>query len=57
MIALLLPIIVCVFFLGWIMYWVGDTGGAPKRRQAKPVKDKITIGAIVREENQEILVH
>jgi flagellar basal body-associated protein FliL len=57
MIALLLPVIVCIFILGWIMYWVGDNSNAQKNRHAKPVKDNVTIGAIVREENQEILAH
>ncbi len=57
MIALLLPIIVCVFFLGWIMYLVGDNAGAQKTRHAKPDKDNVEIGAIVMEENQEILAH
>jgi len=56
MIALLLPVIVCVFFLGWIMYWVGDNAKTSKNR-AKPVKNNVTIGAIVMEENQEIQAH
>ena len=30
MIALLLPVIVCIFILGWIMYWVGDNAQPPK---------------------------
>jgi hypothetical protein len=55
MIALLLPVFVCVFVLGWIMYWVGDSATSQKTTQAKTVKDNLTIGAIVHEENEEIL--
>lgn len=57
MIALLLPVILCVFVIGWIMYWIGDNASTQKTRQAKPVKDNVTIGAIVMEENQKILAH
>jgi flagellar basal body-associated protein FliL len=54
MIALLLPVIVCVFFLGWIMYWVGGDTKTSKNK-SNPEKDNVTIGAIVMEENEEIL--
>ena len=55
MIALLLPVFVCVFVIGWIMYWVGESATSHKTTQAKTVKDNVTIGAIVLEENEEIL--
>jgi len=34
MIALLLPVIVCVWFLGWVMYWLGGS----KPVKSKPIK-------------------
>jgi len=54
LIALLLPVIVCVFFLGWIMYWFGGDTKTSKNK-SKPAKNNVTIGAIVIEENEEIL--
>jgi hypothetical protein len=33
--VLLLPVIVCVYVLGWVMYWVGDS----KPVKTKPIKE------------------
>jgi flagellar basal body-associated protein FliL len=56
LVALLLPVILCVFILGWVMYWVGDNS-KNKTQPTKASKNNITIGAIVKEEEQEILAH
>lgn len=55
--VLLLPVIVCIFLVGWAMYITGQSGsGAIKRtRQTKQVKDHVTISAIPFEETQEVL--
>lgn len=37
MIALLLPVIVCVFVLGWVMYWLGDNSGTVKTERTEVV--------------------
>ncbi len=59
MTVLLLPVFACMFLLGWVMYWVGDSASPQKNKhtKAKPVKDNITIGVIPLEENQEILAN
>jgi Na+-transporting methylmalonyl-CoA/oxaloacetate decarboxylase gamma subunit len=54
LVALCLPVIVFVFLLGWVMYWVGDNARS-QTKTAKPSKDNITIGAIVTEDEKEIL--
>jgi len=49
LLALLLPIILCVFILGWTMYWLGDT-----HKTKQKTKDNITIGPIA--ETEETIV-
>jgi len=34
LLILLLPIIACVFIIGWIMYWTGDNAKAAKPHKA-----------------------
>jgi hypothetical protein len=55
--VLLLPVIACLFIVGWVMYLSGQDGsGTPQKvRQTRPVKDHVTIGVIPLEESQEIL--
>jgi hypothetical protein len=53
---LLLPVIVCIFFAGWVMYIAGRPGsGTPQKiKQVKPASDNVTIGVLPIEESQEI---
>ncbi len=53
---LLLPLVVCLFAVGWIMYVTGQVRStAPqKAEQTKQKEDYLTIGAIPFEEKQEI---
>jgi len=53
MTIVLLPIIVCLFFAGWLMYWVGEPRG---NKRAKITTDHITIGAITLEEEKKVRV-
>jgi flagellar basal body-associated protein FliL len=60
--VLLLPVIVCMFLVGWAMYVTGQAASrAPqnptKTRQTKQAKDHVTIGVIPVEESQEIVAH
>lgn len=34
LIALMLPVIVCVFIFGWVMYWIGGNGKRKVERSA-----------------------
>lgn len=49
MILIFLPVIICIFAIGWLMYWVGESKGTQK---AKTTTDNITIGAITLEEGK-----
>jgi len=60
--VLLLPVIACVFLVGWVMYVTGQAGsGTPqnptKQRQTKQAKDHVTFGVMQVEESQEIVAH
>ncbi len=56
--VLLLPLVVCLFAIGWVMYVAGQSSSAkPQVKQTKQTKDHVTIGAIPFEENQEILAN
>ena len=55
--VLLLPVIVCMFFAGWVMYVTGRPGsGTPQKAEsARRASDSVTIGVIPIEESQEIM--
>jgi hypothetical protein len=57
MMVFLLPVIACVFLVGWVMYVTGQSssGRSQNVKHARPVKDNVTISAIPFEE--EILAH
>lgn len=52
LIILLLPIFVCIFMVGWLMYWTGEPRGKTKHKTT----EQITIGSIILEENGKIKV-
>ncbi|XHH08828.1 MAG: hypothetical protein ACFCUE_14865 [Candidatus Bathyarchaeia archaeon] len=56
---LLLPLVACIFLVGWVMCVAGQTSTAAPQKagQTKQSKDHVTIGAIPFEESQEILAH
>jgi flagellar basal body-associated protein FliL len=43
MIALLLPVIVCVFVLGWVMYWFGGNYEPVKSKPVKIVPMEVAV--------------
>ena len=53
MVIVLLPIFVCIFMIGWLMYWVGEPKGKIK---AKKTTEQVTIGAITLEEDGKVRV-
>lgn len=52
--VILLPVIACVFLVGWVMYFTGQSSSGKQQqiKQAKPVpvKDNVSISAIPFEE-------
>lgn len=55
---LLLPIVVCMFAIGWIMYATGrQASERTPQKPAKQAEDHITIGALPLEEDQEITAY
>jgi hypothetical protein len=52
MMVFLLPVIACIFLVGWVMYVTGQSssGRSQNVKQARPVKDNIFISAIPFEE-------
>ena len=54
MTILLLPALICIFIIGWCMYWMGDQKRTDKIHHKLPKKDNVTIMPIFFEEPQEI---
>lgn len=51
LIILLLPIFVCIFMVGWLMYWTGEPKG-----KTKQTTKQLTIGALTLEENGKVRI-
>jgi flagellar basal body-associated protein FliL len=60
MTIILLPMLIVIFFIGWVMYWVGNEKRGDKMQRKSPTQrkqpeqDNVTFMPIIFEEPEEI---